>query len=70
MLRLAETKIKVRFDDLKAAGLVSTRKDLHLKIKSGRLPPPHKDGDSAQASAWWYATEIDEAVERERQTLT
>lgn len=69
MLRLQDSKIKVRFSDLKAYGLVSSRYDLHMKIKAGRLPPPHKDGEAAQASAWWYATEIDEAIERERQGI-
>lgn len=70
MLRFADSKIKVRFDDLRAAGVVTTRKDLHRKIKAGRLPPPHKDGDTTQAMAWWYATEIDEAIERERQSIS
>lgn len=70
MLRLADTKIKVHFEDLKAFGLVKSRYDLHMKIKDGRLPRPHKDGEAAQSAAWWYAAEIDEAVENERRNLT
>ncbi|AFL52873.1 hypothetical protein [Sinorhizobium fredii] len=50
-------------------GIVGSRFDLHTKIKKGRLPPPHKDGDDWRSAAWWWADEIDEALAREREML-
>lgn len=69
MFRFSDSKVKVTFADLKAKGVVRHRNDLHLKIKAGRLPKPHKDGDNMRSPAWWYADEIDEALLRERQAL-
>lgn len=69
MFRFAATRVKVYYNDLKAAGVVKSRWDLQEKIKAGRLPPPHKDGDSKQATAWWYATEIDDAVTDEQKLI-
>jgi hypothetical protein len=58
--------VKVRFSDLKRLGLVRNRFDLHQKIKQGKLPPPHKDGQSMQSSAWWWGADIVADLERER----
>ena len=38
-------------------------------IKRGTIRPPHKDGDSRQARAWWYWDEIMQDFENERQRL-
>lgn len=61
--------IKVYYRDLKNAGHVTSRYDQFQKIKKGILPAPHKDGETMQARAWWWAWEIDEAIERERRAL-
>jgi len=69
MFRFSDHKVKVTFADLKAAGVVRHRNALHLKIKAGILPAPHKNGEHWQSPAWWYADEIDAALLRERQEL-
>ncbi|MDX0657906.1 hypothetical protein GOD21_12835 [Sinorhizobium medicae] len=58
--------IKVYFKDLLNMGLVKSRYDLHMKIKAGRLRAPHKEGESMQATAWWYYDDLlaDAAAER------
>ncbi|MEY9163118.1 hypothetical protein ABIE78_001237 [Sinorhizobium fredii] len=66
---VADQKVKVRYADLLRLGIVGSRFDLHTKIKKGRLPPPHKDGDDWRSAAWWWADEIDEALAREREML-
>ncbi|MEY9781305.1 hypothetical protein [Sinorhizobium fredii] len=67
--RIADQKIKVKYADLLRLGIVGSRFDLMTKIKKGRLPPPHKDGDHWRSAAWWWADEIDEALARERAML-
>ncbi|MDW9503034.1 hypothetical protein GOB10_18450 [Sinorhizobium meliloti] len=62
----ANRKVKVLHEDLLAAGVVRSRYDQFQKIKKGILPPPHKDGDTMQSTAWWWAEEIDAAIEREK----
>ena len=66
MVKLANQRVKVRYNDLKAAGIVGSRTDLFRKIKNGRLPPPQRDGIETQSRTWWWAEDIDKAVEAER----
>ncbi|WP_027991904.1 hypothetical protein [Sinorhizobium meliloti] len=61
--------VRVYHHHLKNAGEVTSRYDQHMKIKRGLLPPPHKDGDTQQARAWWWAWEIDEAIECQRRAI-
>ncbi len=58
--------IKVYHKDLKARGIVKSRYDQHMKIKAGKLRPPNKDGNTMQAGAWWWGTDIAEDLEREK----
>ena len=59
-------KIKVTHKDLKERGVVRSRYDQHQKIKTGKLRPPNKDGDTMQASAWWWWDHVCEDLESER----
>ena len=59
--------LKLTYADLKKMGLVGSRPHLLDLIKRGTIRPPHKDGDSRQARAWWYWDEIMEDFENERQ---
>lgn len=61
-----QQKIKVSHADLRAMGIVRNRFDQAQKIKAGKLPPPNKDSDRMQASAWWWWADIAECLERER----
>jgi D-Tyr-tRNAtyr deacylase len=65
-----EDKLKVRFNDLLNAGIVGSRFDLHHKIRKGALRPPFKDGNSQQASAWWYRDDVLADLAKERAALT
>ena len=59
--------LKVRHNDLKRMGIVTSRFDQHQKIKSGRLRPPNKDADRMQAPAWWWWEDVLQDLERERE---
>lgn len=59
-------KVKLDYNDLKAMGIVGSRFDLRTKIQSGRLPKPNKDGSSVQARIWWWAADVQKAMEREK----
>ena len=65
-----EHPIKLKYADLNRMGLVGTRTHLKELIARGTIRPPHKDGTSRQAAAWWFYDEVMEDLERERGKLS
>jgi hypothetical protein len=66
--------VRVRHEDLRRLGIVTSRDDQHQKIKAGILRKPYKNktrgSDSTmQSGAWWYWSDIAEDLNREKQAL-
>ena len=62
--------VKLKYADLNRMQIVGSRTHLKDLIARGVIRPPHKDGTSRQAAAWWFYDEIEEDMQRLRASLT
>ena len=53
-----------RYRELEAAGIVSSRFDLHNKIHKHGFPKPLKDGATMQAAAFWRKSAVHAWLDR------